>query len=211
MLNLKTFCLSFLLAGLFINCSSAQNKPVTVPFTPIDAPSSAKFNTETQRFESFGGGFSIKLLQEPLQTRDLGTETASKKGVDVGKMFIWQTEKTIYTIMYKKPFDKDGNLLALDDKNPKSQNLIDFETYNAAMRRGINNNNAKIISEKSISFENYPGTEFRYISTDGTKFIGRMYSINSIGYQLVGGYSDDKHEKQVLEALDSFKLLNTNK
>ncbi len=79
MISLKTFCLLFLFAGLFINCSQAQNKTVAVPMTPIAQPSSATFNTETQRFESIGGGFTIKIPQAPAQTRDLGTETANKK------------------------------------------------------------------------------------------------------------------------------------
>jgi hypothetical protein len=208
MINLKTFCLSFLLAGLFINCSSAQNKPVTVPMTPIDQPSSATFNTKTQRFESTGGNFTLNIPQAPLQTRDLGTETANKKGIDVGKMFIWQFEKTTYTILYKKPLDSDGNPLTPDGEDPKTQNLRDLEALNIGMRRGIVlRRNEKLLSEKSISFNNYPGTEFRYISPDGVKFIGRVYSINSIGYQIVGGYVNEKDEKEVLEILDSFKLM----
>lgn len=209
MYNLKTFCLSILLAGLFINCSSAQNKPVTVPMTPIAQPSSAKFNTETQRFESIGGGFTIKISQAPLQTRDLGTETANKKGIDVGKMFIWQFEKTTYTILYKKSLDSDGNPLAPDGE-PKTQNLRDLEAINVGMRRGILRRSDKLLSEKSISYENYPGTEFRYLSADGVKFIGRVYSINSIGYQIVGGYVYEKDEEEVLEILDSFKLITEN-
>lgn len=177
--------------------------------TPIAQPSSAKFNTETQRFESIGGGFTIKISQAPLQTRDLGTETANKKGIDVGKMFIWQFEKTTYTILYKKSLDSDGNPLAPDGE-PKTQNLRDLEAINVGMRRGILRRSDKLLSEKSISYENYPGTEFRYLSADGVKFIGRVYSINSIGYQIVGGYVYEKDEEEVLEILDSFKLITEN-
>ena len=108
--------------------------------------------------------------------------------------------------MYKNAFDSDGNLLK-PDGDPKSQDLRDLESLNIGMRRGIANSNVKLISEKSISFNNYPGTEFRYISPDGVKFIGRVYAINSVGYQIVGGYKDDKAEKEVLEVIDSFKLL----
>lgn len=207
MINLKILCLSFLLAGLFTNCSSAQYKTVPVPMTPVEAPQSSKFNEETQKFESVGGKFTINISQNPQQIRDLGTETANKKGIDVGKLFAWQfPEKAIYTVMYKNAFDSDGNPLE-PDGDLKSQNLRDVEGINVGMRRGIVNSNAKLISEKPIFFNNYLGTEFRYITADGVKFIGRVYSINSVAYQIVGGYKDDKVEKEVLNVLDSFKLL----
>lgn len=177
--------------------------------TPVTLPSSATFNKETQRFESTGGNFTFNIPQSPLQTRDLGTETANKKGIDVGKMFIWQFEKTTYTILYKKSLDSDGNPLA-PDGDPKSQSLRDLEAFNVGMRRGILRRNEKLISEKSISFNNYPGTEFRYISSDAVKFIGRVYSISSIGYQIVGGYVNENDEKEVLEVLDSFKIDDRN-
>ena len=207
MLNLRrSFCLLFLLTGLLINCSSAQNRIVPTPMTPVESLPSAKVNTETKRFESTGGKFAIGITEAPLEVRDLGTETANKKGIDVGKMFIWKFEKTLYTILYKKPLSADGNSLQ-PDGDPKSQNLRDFEAYNVGMRRGIAQSNSKLISEKRISLNEYPGTEFRYVAPDGTKFIGRMYSVNSVGYQVVGGYADDKAENEVLEVLDSFRLL----
>ncbi len=124
-------------------------------------------------------------------------------------MFIWQFEKTTYTILYKKSLDSDGNPLA-PDGDPKSQSLRDLEAFNVGMRRGILRRNEKLISEKSISFNNYPGTEFRYISSDAVKFIGRVYSISSIGYQIVGGYVNENDEKEVLEVLDSFKIDDRN-
>lgn len=210
MLNLRNFCLSLLLTGLFISCLSAQHKTVPVPMTPIDSLPSAKVNAETKRFESTGGKFAISISEAPLEIRDLGTETANKKGVDVGKMFIWRFEKTFYTVLYKNPLSSDGNTLE-PDGDPKSQNLRDFEAYKVGMHRGIASINAKLISEKAISFNQYPGAEFRYISAGGIKFIGRIYSIDSVGYQIVGGYGDDKDEKEVLKVLNSFKLLTDKK
>ncbi len=212
MTNLKNLCLLLIFSFIFTNCSSAQDKTITPPpMTQITQPSSTKYNEETKRFESTGGKFTISISQVPTETRDLGTETANKKGVDVGKMFIWQfPEKAIYTVMYKNAFDTDGNPLDFDG-DPKTQSLRDLETATTYSRRGIAKSNAKIISEKSISFKDHPGTEFRYVSADGTKFIGRVFSINSIGYQIVGGYKNDVAEKEVLEVLDSFEPLPNKK
>lgn len=147
MINLKTLSLSFFLSVLFINCSLAQEK--TLP------PPPPAMNVKANKFESIGGNFSINITQAPSQTRDLGTETANKKGVDVGKIFIWQfPEKALYTFMYKNAFDSDGNPLE-QNGDSKSQNLRDFESLKIGMRRGIANNNAKLLSEKSISFRSY--------------------------------------------------------
>lgn len=207
MLNLKILCLSFLFAGLYVNCSLAQDKTSNLPITQVKPPSTTTFNTKTEKFESIEGKFIISIPQAPSQTRDLGTEAANKKGIDVGKIFIWQfPEKALYTVMYKNAFDSDGNPLK-PGGNPKTQDLRDFEAFNSGTRRGIVGNNAKLLSEKPIPFKNYPGTEFRYMSSDGVKFIGRIYLINSIGYQITGGYKDDEVEKEVLKVLDSFKLL----
>lgn len=212
MINLKTFFLLFFSYLLFINCSSAQDKTVTTPpMTQIAPPSSAKYNEETKKFESAGGKFTISISQAPIETRDLGTETANKKGIDVGKMFIWQfPEKTIYTVMYKTAFDSNGSPLDFDG-DPKTQSLRDLETLNIYTRKYITNSNAKLISEKSISFKTHPGTEFRYASADGIKFINRVFSINSVSYQIVGGYKDDVVEKEVSEVLDSFEPLPDKK
>lgn len=199
MINLKTLCLSFFISVLFINCSLAQEKQLQPPPPAM--------NVKANKFESTGGNFSINISQAPSQTRDLGTETANKKGIDVGKIFIWQfPEKALYTVMYKNAFDSDGNPLK-PDGDSKSQNIRDFESFKIGSRRGIANGNGKLLFEKSISFNSYPGTEFRYVSSDEVKFIGRIYLINSVGYQITGGYKNDEGEKEVLGVLDSFKLL----
>lgn len=203
----------FLLAACFLltTCSSAQYKSVPPPMTLIEPPSNAAFNVKTNKFESEGGNFSISILENPTQTRDLGTELANKKGKDVGKMFIWQFEKTVYTLMYKNALDKDGNPLEPDGGDPKTQSDRDLEYLKTGMRRGIDNSNAKFISEKSISFKKFSGSEYRYTTPDGGKFIGRVLLIDGTGYQIVGAYIDDKDEKTVLEILDSFGLLKEKK
>lgn len=188
MINLKSLCLSFLLSGLFINCSSAQDKPLPTPSPTV--------NVEAKRFESIEGGFTINISEVPFQTRNFGTEIANKKGIDVGKMFVWKSGKILYTAMYSNPFDSDGNVI--------SQSL---EEMNSGSRKAVGRKQGKIISEKSISLGQYRGTEFRYISVEGIKFVGRNYLVNSRGYQITAGYNDED-EKEALEVLDSFKLLS---
>ena len=204
--NLKNLCYLLIFSFIFANCSAAQKIPSSESLTKT-VETSDRVNPVNKKFESNAGNFSINISQTPSQTRDLGTDTANKKGVDVGKIFIWQfPEKALYTVMYKNAFDSDGNPLE-PDGDSKSEDLRDLESLKLGMRRGIVNNKAKLLSENSISFNNYPGTEFRYTTSDGVKFIGRIYSVNSIGYQIVGGYKDDEAEKEVLKVLDSFKLL----
>ena len=193
MINLKTLCLSFLLSGLFINCSSAQDKPLQPPSSSIGIE--GKRDIEGKRFESTEGGFTINILEAPLQTRYLGSEKTDKKGIDVGKFFAWKSGKIIYTAMYMNPFDDNGNSLSMN-----------LEEMNSGVRKTIGRKQIKIISEKSISLGKYPGTEIRYIDSNGIKFVCRNYLVNSRGYQIITGYGDND-EKEALEVLDSFKLL----
>jgi hypothetical protein len=74
-------------------------------------------------------------------------------------------------------------------------------------RKGLLNGGARIISEKPIKLGEYRGTEFRYIISNGVKYIGRIYLVGDFGYQIVGGYLEEKYEKEVLDVLNSFKPL----
>lgn len=134
----------------------------------------------------------------PTQTLDSVRENAKAKGIDTGKMYIWKFERTIYTALYHPPVDLDGN--------PEPQVYSDMEI---GYRKGIFNGNAKLISEKPIKFGEYRGTEFRYISAEGVPFIGRIYLVGDIGYQIVGAYAEEKYEKEVLDVLNSFAMLKS--
>jgi hypothetical protein len=160
MINLKILCLSFLLCSVLINCSSAQDKSLPT--------SSSTITVEAKRFESKEGNFSINIYQAPFHTRNLGSEITDKKGTDVGKQFLWKFEKITYTAMYSNPFDSDGNAM------PQS-----FDEMNSGSRKGIARQGAKLISEKEISYGKYPGKEFRYVASNGAKFIGRNYLIEA--------------------------------
>jgi hypothetical protein len=188
--NFKTLMISLLLSGFFLNCSSAQE----VRWTSL--PKNSKVNEETKKFESKEGNFLINIPQIPTQVRNMGSEIADKKSIDVGKQFGWRLEKTSYTVMYMGPFDNDGNDLPQD-----------WRDMDDGTRKGIPNAGAKLISEKSISYGKFQGREFRSANANGSKSIFRIYLIDTMGYQLVGSYVDDKDEKEVLGVLDSFKLL----
>lgn len=184
--------LSVLLAG----CSNPQTNSVPPPvFTQVPASGAS---IENGVFESRGGGFSIAIPQMPLQTLDSGSERAKARGVDTGKTFVWKLERTIYTAYYYPPVDRDGNRV------PQL-----YEDLENGTRKGILRSNAKLNSEKPIKFGENRGTEFRYMSEEGVAYIGRIYLIGDVGYQIVGGYSEDKYEKEVLGVLNSFKLLKS--
>jgi hypothetical protein len=150
-------------------------------------------------FVSKEGGFSISIPELPKQTIDKATIKAKARGADVGKQYVWLFERTLYTIYYNPPVDNDGNSYP--------QVFADMES---GSRKGLLRANAKLITENPIKFGEYQGTEFRYVSGQGVHFVNRTFLVDDVGYQIVGGYADDKDEKTVLEVLDSFKLLKEN-
>jgi hypothetical protein len=150
---------------------------------------------ESGSFRSVSGGFSLAIPEMPFETREYGSELAKAKGVDAGKLYLWKFGKTIYTAFYSPPVNKDGD--------PLPESLSSMES---GSRRGISSGGGTLVAERAIKFGNNPGTEFRYVSADGIKFISRLYLIGSVGYQIVGGYSDDQDEAKVIEILNSFSL-----
>jgi len=147
-------------------------------------------------FRSQSGHFSIKIPGFPTQIQDYLTDVAKQKNIDTGKMFIWQFEKTLYTLFYLPSVSHNGD--------PQPQTLANVEN---GTRKGIINGKAKITSEKPFKFGEYPGTEFRYDSLQGLHYISRAFLVGETGYQVVGAYRNDADEKQVLGVLDSFKLI----
>ncbi len=188
MINLKTLCSLLIFLLILINSSAAQEK------SPVD--SSPKTIAETKRFESKEGNFSINISSAPFQTRNLGSEKATKKWVNKGNQFFWRIEKTVYTVLWAGPFDSD-----------KEQMPLNLEAMNTVFRKSIGVD-GKLISEKEISYGVYQGREFRFIAPNGVKYIMRNYLVENTGYILSAGYVEDKDEKEAIEVLDSFRLLN---
>jgi hypothetical protein len=147
-------------------------------------------------FRSVGGGFSLAIAEMPFETREYASDVGKSKGIDAGKLYLWKFDKTIYTAFYSPPFDKDGN----------AEPTV-FTDMESATRKGIISGHGKLISEKRIKFGDNEGTEFHYESAEGIKFIGRIFLIGSVGYQIVGAYAGDLGENEVVKTLDSFKLL----
>jgi hypothetical protein len=149
-------------------------------------------------FRSKSGNFSIAIPDFPKQIIDKATEKAKAKGVDVGKQFVWVFDRTLYTIFYNPPVDNDGD--------PRPQVYADMEI---GSRKGIHNGGATLISEKPIALAKHRGTEFRYILPNGVRYIGRIYLVGEMGYQVAGGYADEQDEQTVLAVLDSFRPAET--
>jgi hypothetical protein len=191
----KHLSFTLLLSVFMASCANSQRKPVQMPI-PVPVEATGVW-VENGVFASKHAKFSIAIPQMPTQTLDSGREKAKAKGVDTGKMFIWQLEKITYTASYMPPVDLDG------DPMPQL-----YDDMVIGSRKGIFNSNAKLLSEKPIKFGNDRGTEFRYVSAAGVPFIGRVYLVGDVGYSIVGGYAEAKDEKEVLRVLDSFKLLN---
>lgn len=193
-INFALFIL--LICGLFANCSLSQTnprKPVPLPVvTPVE-PSGVTI--EGGRFISTPGGFTIDIPHLPFQTLDYGSEKARAKGIDAGKQYFWKFDKTVYIILYSPSIGPDGN--------PMPQ---PYEDMLSGARKGILRQNGKMTSEKPFEFGKYTGSELRYVSALGVTFIARIFLVGDVGYQIQGGYVEEKDLKEVLDVLDSFKL-----
>jgi hypothetical protein len=185
---------------IFTNSATAQEKPSESLTTTIDI--SDKVNSETKRFESKTGNFSINISQNPTQVRNIET----KKMKDTGKQFYWQFEKTVYTVMYSKQFDSKGKEISRE----MSRKPVYIEEANGGIRTGILRSGGKLISEKEIFYGKYKGREFRALIPNG-KSIVRMYIVNGTDYLLTAAYTDEKDEAEILRVLNSFELLTENK
>lgn len=188
MIDLKNVCLLLIFAFIFVTHSAAQQKP-TPKTTPAVIQPVDKVNPATKRFESKAGNFSVNISQEPTQTRALDAE----KGQAAGKQFFWQSEKTVYTIMYS-------------DFNENDLSKV-FEQMNNGTRNSLEKMDGKLISERAISYGKHSGREFRYQASNGVKYVMRNFLINKTGYLVTAGYAADVDEKTVLAILDSFKLI----
>lgn len=172
-------------------------KPVVAPPTPpIVTFRSTGDSVEGGTFRSINGRFSVAISELPKQTLDRATEKARANGIDVGKQFVWTFEKTLYTLYYGPPVNTDGD--------PYPQVFADMEI---GTRKGIHNGGATLLSEKPFKLSQYSGTEFRYVASNGVRYINRVFLVGNMGYQVVGGYADEKDEKAVITILDSFTPL----
>lgn len=163
---------------------------------PTKVISGSGETVENGMFRSTGGNFSISIPALPKQTIDNATEKAKAKGIDVGRQFVWVFERTLFTIYYNPPVDKDGN--------PSPQVYSDLQI---GTRKGIFNSGATLTSEKPFTLGSISGTEFRYVISNGVKYVNRVFLVGDMGYQVVGGYAEEKYEKNVLDALNSFRPL----
>ena len=163
---------------------------------PAKVISGSGETVEDGMFRSTGGNFSISIPALPKQTIDNATEKAKAKGIDVGRQFVWIFERTLFTVYYNPPVDKDGN--------PSPQVYSDMQI---GTRKGIFNSGATLTSEKPFTRGSISGTEFRYIISNGVKYVNRVFLVGDMGYQVVGGYAEDKYEKDILDTLNSFKPL----
>lgn len=196
MIYVRNLYFALILTVFMVGCSNSQTKSFPPPIlTPVPTTGAS---VENGIFETRAGGFSIAIPQMPDQTFDSGKEKAKANGIDTGKIYMWKLERTLYTAAYMPPVDLDG------EPDPKV-----YEDLEIGSRKGIYNANARLISEKPIKLGENRGTEFRYVTAEGNFVIGRIYLVGDFGYSIVGLYADEKNKKEVLDVLDSFKLLKS--
>jgi hypothetical protein len=191
MKTLNRLLIALFLSLLAFSYSNSQTGGLGWP--PSSSPTTGE-SIQGGVFVSTNGGFSIAITQMPSKTIDMPSANSEV----IGKQFAWVFERTLYTAMYR--IDPEGN--------PLPQSYIDIEH---GTEKAVLANGGKIISEKPIKYGDYGGIEFRYVSAQGVHYINRAYIVGDFGFQIVGGYADEKDEKGVMDVLDSFKILKHSK
>lgn len=181
MFYFRILLFTFSFCCLFVGDSSAQKKPAPTPSPTV--------TVKAAKFESKEGNFSINISGAPSQSRSLEAE----KGVSPGQQFFWQSEKTVFSVMYSA-FEQSSVARA-------------FEQMNSGTRGSIEGMVGKSYTEKDITFGKYPGKEFKFVAPNKVTYVMRNYLVNNVGYLVTAGYADQASEKEALNVLNSFKLL----
>ena len=149
-----------------------------------------------ERFTSRDGGFSIALPKEPSGTLRL-TPDSGVPGY--GEVFQFVTEEAGFSITYVDYTRPDFNL-ATDQQ---------YINYFGGIRNGvIQSRNAKILTEREITFAGQRCYAFTFMLPEGFKGAGRAFVLGKRGYTLLANFEDDPdHEKLATNALESFELL----
>jgi hypothetical protein len=114
-------------------------------------------------------------------------------------VFQFVTEEAGFSITYVDYTRPDFNL-ATDQQ---------YINYFGGVRNGvIQSRNAKILTEREITFAGQRCYAFTFMLPEGFKGAGRAFVLGKRGYTLLANFEDDPaHEKLATNALDSFELL----
>ncbi len=147
--------------------------------------------TEWTEFTSQDGRFSISFHGKPIEREQ---EIPTPVGNLTAKMFIGFGAH------------RDGTFVAAYNDYP---NQVDAETRLEAVKSGIIGRlKAKIISEKKITHDTYPGREVLLDAPSIGRYRTRFYMVDLRLYQLaVGGTENFVKSEEADQFLDSFKLI----
>ena len=180
---LPALAAALLLTGYPAAQSSAATQPVQ-----------ARRSTWKQ-FTSTKGGFSVLMPGTPKQLRL--TQQSPIGAIDVYGFVVEQNQKTVgYVVMYA---DFPVNLA--QTVNPK-------QIFNGGRDRVLNMMQGKLLSQRDVRLQGYPGKEFTY-EAKGSIVKHRLYLVNRRLYQIIAG--TNKNQQQSLSRsttgfLNSFKL-----
>jgi hypothetical protein len=172
---------------------------------PQAQPSTATQPVQARRstwkqFSSTQGGFSVLMPGTPKQLR-LSQQTQIGP-IDVYGFVVDQNQKSVgYVVMYA---DFPVNLA--QTVNPK-------QIFNSGRDRVLNMVQGKLVSQRDVRLQRYPGKEFTY-EAKGSIVKHRLYLVNRRMYQLI--VVMDKNQQQSLSRsttgfFNSFKLRSPQK
>ncbi len=149
-------------------------------------------------FVSLSGRFSIALPPTKHGFRPLSIETPA--GPANGDAYIWTMKEGAYTAGFvDAPVE-------LDESETGKRVLASFRE---GMANFANQNNGKLVSDRSIELDKHSGMEVRLEFASGV-MTQRMYLVSRRMYQIVLVVRSEQRASEgvALNVLDSFKLLN---
>jgi hypothetical protein len=167
-----------LLAGLALLLLGAEDKPA-----------------ELKEFTSKAGGFSVKLPGEPRETlKDVKSPDGK---TEVQRTYVCAPDpKTVYLVL-------DREMRAMANATPAAKKKI-LEAGRQSAEQVLM---GKLLSEKEITLDKYPGLEFQIESKDGV-YRARAYIVDGRMYQVsLTAPKEVVNSKAADEYLGSFKLL----
>lgn len=143
-------------------------------------------------FVSKTGGFSIALPRKPFETENKFDKEAGETG---GETVTWSFEEGVIIVAY------------VDDPVMDVVTEENYDEIAQGAREGVESEEGKIVSERSVTFGKYSGCEIVFDNENGRNTVrifptkGRLYTAMIVAYSDVQG-----SEAVMLKALNSLTL-----
>jgi hypothetical protein len=152
-------------------------------------------------FESKESGFKVLFPEAPKTSEDAVETEIGKLNIKFFTCDLYTKDSIVYmALVTSYPADK----ISSDKKE------IVANVFRNAIDGGVKNVSGTLLSEKELTFKQYPGREFKMSFQDGAAIISaRAYLVKNTMYMLQAiTVKDKENEPGIKRFLDSFTLLS---